>query len=596
MARRVSKRMCAVFAALVAAALASCAHETPTAPPPSMVAAPASAAPSPPSPHTPPADAPLLTLGKPIQRDIHKGETHHYSVPVEPGQYVDGTVEQKGVDVIVSVFDAAGNELREVDSPNGTQGPEPFRIHSEHGGMYRVDVSPVVPPGDPGYDAFAGKGVGAYEARIDAVLSAKEGAERFAKGTLSSPRLFELWKALRDGGAAEEQRFWREYQGHAPLVEPIPDDPDHDVRVSFLWRGDRSTPWVSVFGGPVGKDEAPLEKLGDSDIRYLTVRVPHDVRFSYAFFASDEPPPSPLDPPPGPPPMRAWHSDPANPNHSGPFSAVELPDAPKGLLYGQPGVAKGQLHTEKLHSEALKEDREVKVYVPPGAEGKGPWALLLAFDSEVYGGGGPSGAGPTFIPLPAIVDALMERKELPPTVVALVPNLPDRRMKDLGLSAPFADFLAKELLPFLQKKYGVDRRPERVTVTGSSLGGLASAFLAFEHPEAVGNVLSQSGSFWFYPDATPWEKRGVEPGTFIREVAAAPKKAVVFYMEAGIFEHELRDSNRRLRDVLVAKGYPVTYREFAGGHDYACWKESIADGLRSLAASRAPAAKTSAHH
>jgi enterochelin esterase-like enzyme len=42
-----------------------------------------------------------------------------------------------------------------------------------------------------------------------------------------------------------------------------------------------------------------------------------------------------------------------------------------------------------------------------------------------------------------------------------------------------------------------------------------------------------------------------------------------------------------MRDVLVAKGYAVTYQERSGAHDDICWKETIADGLKHLAASRA---------
>ena len=44
------------------------------------------------------------------------------------------------------------------------------------------------------------------------------------------------------------------------------------------------------------------------------------------------------------------------------------------------------------------------------------------------------------------------------------------------------------------------------------------------------------------------------------------------------FEAQL-DTNRRLRDVLVDKGYRIHYREFNGNHSYVNWRESFGDAL-----------------
>ena len=47
-------------------------------------------------------------------------------------------------------------------------------------------------------------------------------------------------------------------------------------------------------------------------------------------------------------------------------------------------------------------------------------------------------------------------------------------------------------------------------------------------------------------------------------------------------------TNRELRDVLLLKGYPVTYSEVDGEHDNFWWGGSLADGLVALLGAKAP--------
>jgi len=164
---------------------------------------------------------------------------------------------------------------------------------------------------------------------------------------------------------------------------------------------------------------------------------------------------------------------------------------------------------------------------------------------------------------------------------------PNRRNEELSCNVAFADFLAKELVPWVRQNYRVTADPNRTIIAGSSLGGLAASFTALRHPAIFGNVLSQSGVYSASPtneNSENWE----ESEWLTRQFVTSPKLPVRFYLEAGLLESVLKPglgtvsslaANRHLRDVLVAKGYTVHYREFNGGHDYVNWRGTLADGL-----------------
>ncbi len=91
-----------------------------------------------------------LEVGKPVERELKGGETHRYRIRLEAGQYLYVVVDQKGIDVAVTLVGPNDAKLAEVDSPSGPAGPEQVSWVAETGGTYRVEV------GAPDASAAAG--------------------------------------------------------------------------------------------------------------------------------------------------------------------------------------------------------------------------------------------------------------------------------------------------------------------------------------------------------------------------------------------------------------------------------------------------------
>jgi CHAT domain-containing protein/Tfp pilus assembly protein PilF len=81
-----------------------------------------------------------LKPGQVIERDMAGGEAHEYRIALSSGQYLKAVVEQKGIDVVVRLFGPGEKKLMEVDSPNGTLGPEPVFFIADATGEYRLEV------------------------------------------------------------------------------------------------------------------------------------------------------------------------------------------------------------------------------------------------------------------------------------------------------------------------------------------------------------------------------------------------------------------------------------------------------------------------
>lgn len=407
---------------------------------------------------------------------------------------------------------------------------------------------------------------------------------------LVSARLSALAARLTAGptnARAELDAFWAEMAKRTtPLVEPLADD---RLLVTFLWRETEPLDNVAVVGWVGGFDPSAnvMEKVNGSDVWFRSYVARGDLRTTYSFSANDTL--EPLSPANSQERMAAFQPDPLNPrrfvfrrNPAYPgsvdriVSVVELPHADsQPWIDEQGGVPKGALEDHDLRSVILDNDRTVTVYTPVGydSDRTEPYPLVVLFDRAAY---------LRLVPTPTILDNLIAAERIPPLVAVLVGNVD--RSTELACDEPFGRFLADELVPWMRNRYRVTSGSTRTVVAGSSYGGLASSCAALRHPEVFGNVLSQSGSYWWAPDDDD------EREWLAREFVTRERTDTRFYLDIGLLESgptfdggpSMLVTNRHLRDVLQAKGYRVTYREINSGHDYISWRGTLADGLIAL--------------
>lgn len=242
-----------------------------------------------------------------------------------------------------------------------------------------------------------------------------------------------------------------------------------------------------------------------------------------------------------------------------------------------PLSAQGISRQTSIRSREYGRDRRMWVYTPPGydARRKDPYPLLFMFD-------GAEAIDPAMMDMPSTLDSLLAAKAAPAFVAVFIDDSAGAvRTGELGNSAKFARFMVNEVVPYVRKNWNVTRDPHRTIVTGSSAGGIASANLALFHPEIFGNVISQSGAFWRGSEGSntpPWE-------WLTTQYANLPKKDVRFVMDVGALETGkvlggtgpvFIEANRRLRDVLQSKGYPLVYTEVPNGaHAPQFWRPRL---------------------
>ena len=531
-----------------------------------------------------------LSVNQPVHQIVTAGVTNKYPIRLNDGDYVEVSLASESGSVNLLVANPDGSLMRGFAGPS-VGARNTYAFAAEGAGIFSLNIV------NPGEQAAI------YELTLQKIVSLDE---RFRPGEWSdpdpSPRIQELSKQIASGETKTES-FWKEIAAQGtPLVEQL------NVNywlVTFLWRAQHDTRSVMVTGsfnvpGPTRNNL--MHRIGDSDVWYLTLKLPKAARFTYRLV--------PNNPPRSESMQATAQADSYNPRRwecpktAKKFlcrSIVELPDAaPQPWIVSKPGTPTGRIEKQTIKSAIQKLDRDLIIYTPAGYKSDGPPnALLVLFDGDDILSDDFQGQ--------TTLDNLAAARKITPTVVVMVDNVGDRRLVDLVANPEFADFMATELVPWVRAHYNVTRDPERTVVSGKSAGGLAAAYMGLRHPEVFGSVFSQSGAFWWSPEhsggvcASKCPEDGgrrsdpdgmdsrTEENWIAKQFVTSPKLPVRFFLEAGTFEvdkegtgGDILEATRTLRDMLLAKGYEVHFQQFVSGHDDLSWRGTFADGLITL--------------
>jgi glucoamylase len=162
---------------------------------------------------------------------------------------------------------------------------------------------------------------------------------------------------------------------------------------------------------------------------------------------------------------------------------------------------------------------------------------------------------------------LVTAKRVRPFIMVFID--PKDRNKEYWANDQWADFVANEVVPEIDKRYSTIKTRDGRALLGASLGGVTSIWTALRHPDVFGRVGGQSSSFWIDDERVVKALEKLDGKTKFR-----------FYLDDGALEGV--DDSRKVVKILRNKGFDVTYNEAEAGHNWTAWRDRLADAFVAL--------------
>ncbi len=224
-------------------------------------------------------------------------------------------------------------------------------------------------------------------------------------------------------------------------------------------------------------------------------------------------------------------------------------------------------------------DRDVAVWLPPNYDSSGNtrYAVLYMHDGQNAFDPATSAFGVEWN-IDETCDSLIKQGLIPPLIVVGIYNTSNRSSEYVpgrdGES--YMNFIIKKLKPFIDSAYHTNPDNEHTLTGGSSLGGLISFMLAWQHPDVFSKAICMSPAF------------KITRLDYVKNVMTykGKKKPLFFYIDNGGvgLDAQLQPGVNAMVSALRKKGYEegkdIKYvSDIRANHSEASWAKRFPEAI-----------------
>jgi len=240
------------------------------------------------------------------------------------------------------------------------------------------------------------------------------------------------------------------------------------------------------------------------------------------------------------------------------------------------------VESHSIASQALHEERTIKVCLPAQYDSRRVYPLLICHDGNEF---------LSYVRVATIANRLAASEAVLPVIAVFIETVRGRRRDDYHpagrRSHDYADFVAGECIPAVRDLYGQPAQPHQIALFGASLGACANLRILADHPGVARFTLLFSGFYDPETQAMIAQTDGLQDISAYMVVGQSERQAKT---PSGVFD--VLTYNEQAHALLSERGVKVDFHIAPGQHTWGFWQQELPAALHWLSDKLHAAAET----